>query len=247
MVGLISELESREDSFIVEFSSHGVFAKRFSKIEEIKPILLQRRFLSFEFVKTYDFLIDALEDSYAISVARQIVREEYPVANGSFPSHREDLLRDLNVLSFSKEEVFSTVMTFETRRTIERNLENIFKILNDRHREVMAIAYMRFFGEVLTSIEYEMFGDMWLNRVFNFDRRRGKSYLLKSHFYYNHFRHDRKMMPLDAPEVANGGSHSDRLAGTLVRLVSSRERLEAVVEAERLGLETKSKFYDQFF
>lgn len=227
-----------EDELLGRFTSHPVFRG----IEQIEPdafleILLQRRFLSLMFPVMYDVGIDGLSDPTAIKVVREILREEYPDPSGETPSHREDLVADLVALGATRAQILASRPTAATRTVIERSFALIAEA-TERDTDLELMTIIRFWGEVLVSVEY---GEFWRRMEARFTAA-GTT----SRFYHPHHHHDGRDPLATAGDDA--ATHSGRLGGALVKLLDGDgddgEERFAATEARVLAL--RLDFYDQF-
>ena len=161
--------DAAEAQLLARFTAHPVF----TGIEQVGQdafleILLQRRFLSLMFPVMYDVGIDGLMDPTAIKVVREILREEYPDPSGETPSHREDLVADLMTLGATRAQILGARPTVVTQAVIEGSFALLAEATQrDTDLELMTI--IRFWGEVLVSVEY---GEFW-RRMEGAVRRRG--------------------------------------------------------------------------
>ncbi|RSN55345.1 hypothetical protein DMH01_34110 [Amycolatopsis sp. WAC 04182] len=231
------ELDEFEDGLIERFRNHPALrgATELSQ-EELQTILLQRRFLSLAFTMAYDLAIDLLTDEQSKRIARVIIREEYPdnASPGSTPSHREDMMADILALGVPREALVRSRKSLATTACIDTTMELIASAGDSKHADVELLTILRFWGEVLVSVEY---GELW--------RRIGPVLGDKSVFYYPHHVHDAKSRPLAAASPLSL-THSDQLGLRLVQLIDSSEARERFRETEQAVVATKTAFYDQF-
>lgn len=236
----LNELDTYEDALLQEFGNIEIF----KKLEELKEthfhaILLQRRYISYCFTIVYDFAIDALANSDSKIIARKILREEYPDESGRAPSHREDLFNDLIKIGISKSEIIRTLPTSTTLRNINETIETVINLSVDLNSELKLLTFIRFWGEILVSIEYEQY---WrrLERLF----RKSSSHSL---FYLVHLTHDKKKTSLsDISSLAT--THPDRLSLQLIKVLrsSGKSSFEDFRNVEKRVFELKKNFYTQF-
>jgi len=228
--------DSSEAALLARFTARPVFQTiKLRPQSEFLGMLLQRRFLSLMFPAIWDVGIDALTDEMAIRVVRQILREEYPDASGGTPSHREDLVHDLLVLGATKAEIFACRPTPVTAAVIQET----FALMGDVAAEmsdVKLLTILRFWGEVLVSVEY---GEYWKRMAAQFSNAG-----TRSRFYYEHHHHDGREPLATASESSS--THSGRLGACLMRLLDAEDAVEQFVEAEQEVLALRLKFYDQF-
>lgn len=228
--------DAAEDELLGRFTAHPVFVE----VEEIGQdafleILLQRRFLSLMFPVMYDVGIDGLTDPAAIKVVREILREEYPDPSGQTPSHREDLVADLVTLGASRERVLASRPTPVTRSVIERSFALIAEA-TERATDLELMTIIRFWGEVLVSVEY---GEFWRRMEAQFAAANAVS-----RFYHPHHHHDGRDPLADATDEA--ATHSGRLGACLVRLLDGEGGEERFAHTEARVLSLRLEFYDQF-
>jgi hypothetical protein len=201
--------------------------------QQLLQMLLQRRFISHIFTTVYDIGIDGLANSDALKVARQIVREEYPDPSGRKPSHREDLVDDLIILGATRAEVLASRPTAATTSTVIETLDLIADAAADPS-DVPALTMLRFWGEVVVSVEY---GKYWrrIAEAFQAPDRR-------SRFFYEHYSHD-GCEPLTGASMR---THSGRLGVCLREMLRAPGAFAAFADVETRVLETRLRFYDQF-
>jgi hypothetical protein len=224
-----------EDGLIARFTKHPVF----DQIDTMATgaflrILLQRRFLSLAFTPVYDMAIDGLTHPDGKDVAREILREEYPSGE---PSHREHLVTDLLVLGADRNQILRTRPTPQTRRIITRTFELVGPPIDrpQRYYDIQLLTVLRFWGEILIAEEYACLQSRMVRMGLREDISR---------FYWPHFEHDQKKNSLGH---ANGsGTHSDRLAAALERLLRSGEEIEFCAQTAQAACNLKYAFYDQF-
>lgn len=225
-----------EAALLARFTARPVFQEiELRPQSEFLAMLLQRRFLSLMFPAIWDIAIDGLTDDTAIRVVRQILREEYPDASGETPSHREDLVHDLVVLGATKPEIFACRPTPVTAAVIRET----FALMGDVAAEmsdVKLLTILRFWGEVLVSVEY---GEYWKRMAAQF-----RNADTRSLFYYGHHHHDGREPLATASE--SSPTHSGRLGACLKRLLDAEDAEDQFVEAENRVLALRLKFYDQF-
>jgi hypothetical protein len=125
-------------------------------------ILLQRYWLSLSFTPIYDMVLNFLtaEANFAKPILRTIIQEEYPRHPDSpdtTPSHREDLMTDLVHMGVKHSEIKKTVPTKKTKTTIREAFESIITFShNEKFSDIMLLTFLRYWGEVLTALEYEL-------------------------------------------------------------------------------------------
>lgn len=198
-------------------------------------LLLQRRFLSLVFTVMYDIAIDALTDPIAITLVREILREEYPDSSGATPSHREDLVTDLIVLGATRAQILGCRPTDVTASVVTETLALMCDAAADLS-DVKVLTILRLWGEILVSVEY---GEYWKRMEAQF-----ASTGARSRFYMGHLLHD-GCEPLATASDASE-THSGRLGWCLKRLLVGDLALEQFVEVEEQVLALRLRFYDQF-
>lgn len=226
-----------EAELLAQFTGHPLFAV----IEELDraaflEVLLQRRFLSLLFPVVYDIGIDGLGDENAVRLVREILREEYPDPTGVTPSHREDLVSDLLVLGATREQIVGARPSAATQRVIGDTLALMLDAAS-MPGDAGVLTILRFWGEVLVSIEY---GEFWRRMEGRFDAS-GRP----SRFYHPHHHHDGREPLADASDAS--ATHSGRLGACLARsLAGEGGAPEAFDRAEAAVLAARMRFYDQF-
>ncbi len=229
--------DDAEGALLSQFTAHRLFVG----IEQLDEsafieVLLQRRFLSLLFPVVYDIGIDGLAGETATRLVREILREEYPDASGATPSHREDLVSDLLALGTTRERIAGARPTAVTSAVIEETLALILDAAA-APGDVAVLTLLRFWGEVLVSVEY---GEFW--------RRMAGAFAgagVPSRFYHPHHHHDGRE-PLAAASHASA-THSGRLGACLAQLLEGDAgALEQFGGVERAVLAVRMRFYDQF-
>ena len=232
----VEELDDFEDGLIGQFRQHPVLVN----LDLLSPadfadILLQRRFLSIAFTPAYDLAIDLLEDEKGLEIARVILREEYPGSEGYTRSHREDMKEDLLRLGVSRKDLVATRPTAATIQSITDTFTLISDAATGEHPDVRLLTFLRFWGEVIVSVEY---GELWrrMAQRLNSDQ---------SSFYYPHYIHDAKRHPLVASSPL-ATTHSDQLGMRLWEILKTEKEGESFKSVESEVLNLKLRFYDQF-
>jgi len=228
--------DASEAELLARFTAHDALAG----IEDMGEgafleMLLQRRFLSLLFAVMYDLGIDALADEGATKLVREILREEYPDPSGATPSHREDLVSDLLVLGASREQILGSRPSAVTAAVIEETLD-IMREASVQAGDAAVLTILRFWGEVLVSVEY---GEFWRRMQARFDAAG-----VTSRFYHPHHHHD-GCEPLAAASESSQ-THSGRLGSRLVRLLDGEGGHETFERVERRVLDVRLRFYEQF-
>ncbi|MFE6842839.1 hypothetical protein [Streptomyces sp. NPDC057686] len=235
----LHDLDRFEDALIERFKEHPVLANVAGlPDEDFAELLLQRRFVSLAFTPSYDLAIDLLRDEAGLRIARVILREEYPDGDGRTPSHREDMTQDMSRLGISRSALVASRPTAGTRRAIEDTLELIAGAGGHANADLRLLTVLRFWGEVLVSVEY---GRLW-ERMAPLLTDDGRN---RSRFYHPHHVHDAKTHSLATVSLLSG-SHSDRLAARVTELLAQEESTDCFRELEERALDLKTRFYDQF-
>lgn len=235
----MKELDIFEDDLIEQFRQHAVL-KNLELLADADfiAVLLQRRFLSLAFTPAYDLAIDLLNDEKGLKIARVILREEYPGSKGYTPSHREDMKEDLLQLGVSRRDLVATRPTGATVQAITKTLTLISEAASGNFADAQLLTILRFWGEVLVSVEY---GELW-RRMAPRLKKEGEN---RSRFYYPHHIHDKKVRPLAAASLLSS-THSDQLGVRLWQLLDSDEAEDCFMRVEKDILLLKMRFYDQF-
>ncbi len=228
--------DAAEDELLERFTAHPLF----TQIERLTQpafleVLLQRRFLSLLFPVMYDIGIDGLTDPAAITLVREILREEYPDPSGATPSHREDLVADLLALGATREQILGARPSAATAEVVQDTLALMLEAA-DSGEDVDVLTVLRFWGEVLVSVEYAEF---WRRMAPQFAAARTRSC-----FYRPHHHHDGRDPLGSATDAAT--THSGRLGACLVRLLADDGSEERFVAIEQRVLALRLDFYDQF-
>lgn len=216
--------------------------------EDLLAILLQRRFISLIFAPIYDIGIDSLSDPSAITLVRQILREEYPGQDGKTPSHREDLVHDLLLLGATKAQVHACEPSAVTTSVVA-DTWRLMAHAATTNSDLQVLTMLRFWGEVVVSVEY---GEYWkrIDQYFDpADLAEPRDPDRRSRFYYAHWSHDgSEPLAQSSPhDVDNSdATHSRRLGASLLRLLGAPGTTDAFVEVETNVLEMRLRFYDQF-
>lgn len=231
-VHTVAEADRVEEELLGRLRVHPVLNNIESRPDEqLLELLLQRRFISMIFTPVYDMGIDALTNADALKVAREIVREEYPIDE---PSHREYLVDDLTALGATKSQILGCRPTPATTATLVDTLGLMADAATDT-TDLRVLAMLRLWGEVVVAVEY---GELWNRRI----RSQFRSPSRPSVFYKEHYSHD-GCEPLS---TASSKTHSGRLGICLRDMVSNQSSLSAFIDVETHVIETRLEFYDQF-
>lgn len=206
--------------------------------DDFHDILLQRRFLSLAFTPAYDLAIDLLTDEEGLEIARVILREEYPGPEGRTRSHREDMKEDLLLLGVPRERLVESSPSVQTLQAIQATMALISRAGREDHPNACLLTVLRFWGEVLVSVEYE---ELWPKMA----PRLSDGGKIRSVFYYPHYVHDAKATSLASISLLSS-THSDQLGLRLWQLLEEPGATVGFVEMEEAILKLKLGFYDQF-
>jgi hypothetical protein len=242
---MIDKLNRFEISLIEKFMSHPLFIHLDAIAwNDFLEILIQRRFLSLFIVNIYEFVIDSLADREIKRTVRGILNEEYPRNSKGvpLPSHRELLFQDLLNLGATYETILTTRETPVTQLVRDESYRLMVSCLGEEYCQVGLVAFLRFWAEVLVSIEYSCLWKRISERLSN-----GQSdNKVRSEFYYFHMIHDSRNSDIGKESFLGGLTHSQELAIHLQRLISSEEALLYCTHIEQSVYQLKYQFYDQF-
>jgi hypothetical protein len=242
---MIDKLNRFEISLIEKFMSHPLFIHLDAIAwNDFLEILIQRRFLSLFIVNIYEFVIDSLADWEIKRTVRGILNEEYPRNSKGvpLPSHRELLFQDLLNLGATYETILTTRETPVTQMVRDESYRLMVSCLGEEYCQVGLVAFLRFWAEVLVSIEYSCLWKRISERLSN-----GQSdNKVRSEFYYFHMIHDSRNSDIGKESFLGGLTHSQELAIHLQRLISSEEALLYCTHIEQSVYQLKYQFYDQF-
>lgn len=242
---MIEKINSSEILFIENFKSHPLFIH----LDEIPwndflQILIQRRLLSLSIVKIYEFVIDSLADQKIKRTVRGILNEEYPrnTKGVPLPSHRELLFQDLLNLGATYEMILTTPETAVTKMVRDESYKLLDSCLGEEYCQVGLVAFLRFWAEVLVSIEYSCLWQRISERLST-----GQAHnKVRSEFYYFHMIHDGRNSDIGKESFLGGLTHSQELAIHLQRLILSEEALLYCINIEESVFQLKYQFYNQF-
>ncbi|MCM1983772.1 hypothetical protein [Lyngbya confervoides] len=242
---MIGTLNDYEISLITKFRSHPLF-NQIDRIawQNLLAILIQRRFLSLSIVNFYEFVIDALTDEPIKRTVRGILNEEFPrnTKGVPLPSHRELLFQDLLNLGATSEMILTTPETLITQNVRNESYQQLVRCLGEKHCQVGLVAFLRFWAEVLVSVEYSCLWQRISERLSS-----GQSqHKIRSEFYYFHMIHDSRNSDIGQESILGGLTHSQELAIHLKRLISSEEALIYCLKLQENAYQLKCQFYDQF-
>ncbi|MBK8277545.1 MAG: hypothetical protein IPK92_17505 [Nitrospira sp.] len=215
------------------------------KFEKLAEVLLQRYWISQEFTHIYDAGQDrlTLQAIAARPTIRRIIREEYPNDRGAWrtPSHREDLVSDLLNVGISWGQFIKSRKSRATNITITSAKNIIYSSAQQPFPNLRIIAFLRYWGEVLTAVEYAQL----------YPRIKRQLSETPSAFYEHHMVHDaRRYSLIDLTSSRGAITHADKLGRQLVDLIrledSTVSAVATVTKITELAIENKLYFYDQF-
>ena len=234
-------MDRAEAEMTQRFSAHPAL-QDVRPVGDLHDILLERRHLSLMFTQVYDMLLDGVEDAKAKGVIRDIIREEYPrlgVNDGR--SHREDVVVDMIATGLNRVEIVTHRPSVATAAVIAETLDFVFELLSSPKRSLLAVSFIRMWGEVLTALEYER---LWYAGIGRFFKRTQDSV-----FYWYHFEHDRSrhgFVRNYADEPRGAATHSDQLTRCLAQIVRTEADADEVLRVDMRACSLKQHFYDQF-
>jgi hypothetical protein len=242
---MLAPLNNQERQHIASLRDHPILANVAAlSWDELLALLLQRRFLSLSIVNVYEYVIDALESEAIKATVRLILHEEYPRNTRGVPlaSHRELLFRDLLHLGASREQILNTAESAETRKVRLASLEALQSCLNQTHSDLALIAFLRFWAEVLVSVEYECLWPRLSERLAHGPAADG----VRSEFFYYHMIHDLRQSDIGAEQILGGLTHSQELARHMAELIGNEAALQIAIGQVERAWELKDRFYRQF-
>ena len=242
---MLAPLNNQERQHIASLRAHPILANVAALTwDDLLALLLQRRFLSLSIVNVYEFVIDALESEAIKATVRLILHEEYPRNTRGVPlaSHRELLFRDLLNLGASRESILNTSESAETQLVRLASLEALQSCLSQTHSDLALIAFLRFWAEVLVSVEYECLWPRLSQRLAHGPATDG----VRSEFFFYHMIHDRRQSDIGAEQILGGLTHSQELARHMAELIDNEAALQVAISQVDRALELKDRFYSQF-
>ena len=242
---MLAPLNNQERQHIARLRAHPLLANIAALSgDDLLALLLQRRFLSLSIVNVYEFVIDALASEPIKATVRLILHEEYPRNTRGVPlaSHRELLFRDLLHLGASREQILSTPESADTRQVRLASLEALQSCLFQPHSDLALITFLRFWAEVLVSVEYECLWPRLSQRLAHGPAADG----VRSEFFYYHMIHDRRQSDIGTEHLLGGLTHSQELARHMAELISSEEALQIAICQVDNAWNLKDRFYRQF-
>lgn len=242
---MIEKINSFEISLIDKFKLHPLFIQiNAISWQNFLEILIQRRFLSLSIVNIYEFVIDALADEQIKRTVRGILNEEFPrnTKGIPLPSHRELLFQDLLNLGATSEMILTMPETPITKMVRDESYKLMVGCLDEQYFQLGLVAFLRFWAEVLVSVEYSCLWQRISQRLSN-----GQSnHKIRSEFYYFHMIHDSRNSDIGKESFLGGLTHSQALAIHLQKLITSEDALLYCINLENNAYQLKYKFYDQF-
>jgi len=245
LIAMLAPLNNHERTRIASLRAHPVLANVAAlSWDDLLALLLQRRFLSLSIVNVYEFVIDALESEAIKATVREILHEEYPRNTRGVPlaSHRELLFRDLLHLGASREGILGSSEAVETREVRLASLQALQNCLGQPHSDLALIAFLRFWAEVLVSVEYECLWPRLSQRL----AHGPAAAEVRSEFFYYHMIHDRRQSDIGAGQLLGGLTHAQELARHITELISSEAALQIAISQVERAWELKDRFYQQF-
>ncbi len=242
---MLEVINNLEIDLITKLRSHALFTQiNTLSWQDFLAILIQRRFLSLSIVNVYELAIDALTDQPAKQTVREILHEEYPrnTKGIPLPSHRELLFQDLLNLGATPEMILTTPETTITREVRMQSYQLMLDCLGKTEAQIQLIAFLRFWAEVLVSVEYSC---LWQRISERLDSKNSED-KSRSEFYYFHLIHDSRNTDIGQENLLGGLTHAQELAIHLKRLMLSSEVLDLCITLEKKAYLLKYKFYNQF-
>jgi len=242
---VIDRLNSHESLRIGQFQAHPLLCHCDALAwDELLAVLIQRRHLSLSIVNAYEFVIDALEDESIKAAVRLILHEEFPRSSKgvALPSHRELLFQDLLSLGASREQILTTAESSITRSVRHESQEQLMRCLTQPLHELALICYLRFWAEVLVSVEYTCLWPRLSERLSQAQTPERS----KSEFFYYHMIHDRRQSDIGADTLLGGLTHAEELARQISKLIPDEAALACAMHQVDQACAMKCRFYDQF-
>ena len=240
---LSTQLDEIELANIDKLNEHPVI-QNITKLDTVQfnSVLLQRRFVSHAITNLYDFAIDSNISIDCKMILRRIQREEYPEPSGNEqypPSHREDLIHDLQLIGISLDQILQSRPSKTTKACVDYMLNKMLDY-GSENSAIKTISYIRFAGEVIVAEEYKA---LW-SRISKILSDSGHNPKNISRFFWPHIIHDSRSS--FSSEMKKSKTHSSYLGFFLSRLINSDSDLGLFISAEDVALRLKRLFYDQF-
>lgn len=241
---MLEHLNRHETLRIAQFQSHLLSRSEALSWDGLLALLIQRRHLSLCIVNIYEFVIDALEDEPIKAAVRLILHEEFPrnTKGVALPSHRELLFQDLVSLGATREQILSTEESAVTRGVRHASQQQLMRCLGQPHQQLALICFLRFWAEVLVSVEYSCLWPRLSQRLSHGQTSERK----KSEFFYYHMIHDSRQSDIGTDTLLGGLTHAQELARQIGRLIPDERGLACAMHQVDQACALKSRFYDQF-
>jgi hypothetical protein len=114
--------------------------------------------------------------------------------------------------------------------------------LGQPHSDLALIAFLRFWAEVLVSVEYECLWPRLSERLAHGPAAAGT----RSEFFYYHMIHDRRQSDIGTEELLGDLTDSQELARHMAELISCEQALQIAISQVERAWELKDRFYRQF-
>ncbi|MCT0206552.1 hypothetical protein KQ305_02325 [Synechococcus sp. CS-1332] len=240
----MDQLNSHEIQRITQFQAHLLSRCDALSWDGLLAALIQRRQLSLSIVNVYEFVIDALEDEPIKAAVRLILHEEFPrnTKGVALPSHRELLFQDLLKLGATRQQILTTEESEITHSVRHESQQQLMDCLSEPHHQLALICYLRFWAEVLVSVEYACLWPRLSERLSHGDIPDRS----KSEFFYYHMIHDSRQSDIGTDTLLGGLTHAQELARQISKLIPNEEALACAMRQVDQACALKSRFYDQF-
>jgi hypothetical protein len=129
-----------------------------------------------------------------------------------------------------------------TRSVRHECQQQLMDCLSEPHRQLALICYLRFWAEVLVSVEYSYFWPRLSERLSHGDVPDRS----KSEFFYHHMIHDSRQSDIGTDTLLGGRTHAQELGRQISRLIPNEEALACAMRQVDQACALKSRFYDQF-
>ena len=241
---MMDQLNSHEIKQIADFQAHLLSRCDALSWDDLLAALIQRRHLSLSIVNVYEFVIDALEDEPIKATVRLILHEEFPrnTKGIALPSHRELLFQDLLKLGASRQQILTTKESDVTHSVRHECQQQLMDCLSEPHRQLALICHLRFWAEVLVSVEYSYFWPRLSERLSHGDVPDRS----KSEFFYHHMIHDSRQSDIGTDTLLGGLTHAQELGRQISRLIPNEEGLACAMRQVEQACALKSRSNDQF-
>ena len=207
---MLEPINHLETDLISKLRSHQVFTQLSDlSWSDFLAILIQRRFLSLNIVNIYELAIDTLTDKAVKKTVRAILHEEYPRSTKGtpLPSHRELLFQDLLNLGATPEMILTTPESDTTKQVREQGYQLMIDCLSQKEAQILIVAFLRFWAEVLVSVEYSC---LW-PRISEKLASKNSQDKPRSEFYYFRLIHDNRNSNLGEENLLGGLTHAQEL------------------------------------